>query len=398
MGYRCHDRQGELLSGMEMKYDELGRATKIKRGEEWDELVYGENGCPVIIRIEGKYEFQFDYDTCNRMISRTDGNGNTINYSYDPCDRLVSVSYPDESRTSYSYDKSGRITGLVKNTGDEYTFSYDQCGRLAEVNRNRKDKLQICYDAIGNISAVTIADRGTMQFEALKGKAESSSGKKMPPYQEEMVVEEKYDATGNLIYRKLKDGRESQYTYDCMNRLTGIAEEKGCWWHFTYGENGKCIKKTDPLGNHTEFGYDKDGSLISVTDAMGHVFGIIRQRYLLETETGQEAERSRQTANTPDYQTEQLKMLISENVAETRDACGRLTGRSYPCGARSVYSYQKGNRPERIVHMQAIYRQETTCMPHRADTMMPEREDSVPETIGQAERETLRPSTSGFMR
>jgi len=87
-----------------------------------------------------------------------------------------------------------------------------------------------------------------------------------------LVKENVYDKAGHLTREKDLAGRETQYKYDALGRLTGVIKflnDKPVSTTFTYDEVGNRISQTDANVNTTTWTYDKLGRVLSRTLPLG---------------------------------------------------------------------------------------------------------------------------------
>lgn len=52
---------------------------------------------------------KFNFDQQGNIVSRTDANGNVINYSYDKLNRIVGIQYPDYTSVEFVYNHIGQL-------------------------------------------------------------------------------------------------------------------------------------------------------------------------------------------------------------------------------------------------------------------------------------------------
>lgn len=71
----------------------------------------------------------YSYDAVGNLTSKTDREGNTIQYVYDALYRLTQKTYADSISVEYAYDLAGKVQQVVDPTGT-YGFAYDNMGRL----------------------------------------------------------------------------------------------------------------------------------------------------------------------------------------------------------------------------------------------------------------------------
>ncbi len=96
----------------------------------------------------------------NNLQSRTDRDGQTINYWYDFQNRLMRKVYPDNSQVNDTYDAAGRFKQVEDATGT-YAFGYDNMSRLSSAATNYAFfstgalTVQYGYDAGSNRTSMT---------------------------------------------------------------------------------------------------------------------------------------------------------------------------------------------------------------------------------------------------
>ena len=341
--YYYEDEVSLLQKQLRAKYDEKGNLTALRCAGEWKRIEYNDAGLPDRIYSEKGAEFLFAYDACNRVIKKTDGNGNVRRYTYDLCDRLTSVIYPDGSSDAYTYDVSGNMVHMREHTGREYDLEYDKANRLYSITENGSRKVELIYNAFGKISKLL-----TGQGEEIPCETTPMAEKLLSTFisrgSEPKGQTKEYDKAGNVTRRQFLDGREITYTYDCMNRVTKLTKNVKSEYCFVY-EKGRCIKKTDPVGGETYYEYDTYGNLHGITDSEGNHF-LITER---ETTAKEEAQVA---THTPSFKQEAVNAISETGVKELRDESGRLIRRTYSGNLVSEYEYHTGNQIKRIVHSQ----------------------------------------------
>ena len=69
-----------------------------------------------------------------RILTETDGEGNTFSYTYDPAGKVTSVSGPDGA-VDYraEYDVRGRIITATDGNGNVTGYRHDKWGRVTGV-------------------------------------------------------------------------------------------------------------------------------------------------------------------------------------------------------------------------------------------------------------------------
>ena len=115
----------------------------------------------------------------NNLLTKTDRKGQTINYGYDALYRLTSKTYPNSDRGQLHLRPAEPLDAGHRPHGD-LSFTYDNLGRLLGT--------------------------GT-QYSFLSGTLNNSYA---------------YDAASNRTSLTDSAGATSTYSYDSLNRLTGL--------------------------------------------------------------------------------------------------------------------------------------------------------------------------------
>lgn len=158
-----YDDQGRILtetrSGRTTRYTHgaFGLVTAIATPVGTTQFRYDEQGSLVGRTNPGHPEVTFTYDQGGRMLSETDGAGQTTRYEYadsphgfpdriiDPLGRgeqrtsdalgqLTSITDARGFTTAYTYDKAGRVIRSANPAGGITTYTYDGAGRLVAAD------------------------------------------------------------------------------------------------------------------------------------------------------------------------------------------------------------------------------------------------------------------------
>lgn len=206
-----------------------------------------------------------------RLVSTTDGNGQTTTFEYDACDRLALTTCPDGTSESFvwsprsnlrvhtdangtvvtnTYDFRERIIHrdiaarnvLLASTTFE-SFGYDGLGRLVSAE-NDVSRLAYAYDSLGNrISSSQDGRVTTASFDGVGNRLAFTcpSG---------IVVSVSHDALNrpaSVSARMSADGEPAvgvSFTYDGPNRLAGITRANGVSTRLLW--NGQQGRKSAP--------------------------------------------------------------------------------------------------------------------------------------------------------
>ncbi len=199
------------------------------------------------------------YDKLERLVERTDAQGNTVKFSYTPAGRLATVTYPGNRVLAYTYDAAGRLQRLTDWTGKVTTLHYDAVDRLARVDFPNGTATVYTYDPNGQLTSLTHLGTGgvtllgyTISRDAL-GRITSV-------------------ATTGTLAPDLADGTRER-AVDASNRLRWerVNTEAAT---FTFDRDGRQVERR--LGaDVTTFSYDPHGNLSGVVGG-GHTTAYVR--------------------------------------------------------------------------------------------------------------------------
>ena len=227
-----------------------------------------------------------EYDAYGRILSMTNGRGDTMRYTYEPSGRLSEMVYPDGTKLDYRYGSNGLVEGITAG-GFAAAYVYDAAGLPAE----RRIKIgsgngpgrvldeTFGYTAAGKLRSMTQKDGGSLICD----------------------LSLDYDDAGNLTRRTQKSGRSGIpdedlcYEYDALNRLCRVYSADGAGGReviesYEYDRFGNCMLSyrngvryeyrydlLDRLVEESTFGpegrtrkeyhYDKEGHLIRTEGA-----------------------------------------------------------------------------------------------------------------------------------
>jgi YD repeat-containing protein len=218
-----------------------------------------------------KKQLDFTYDAYNRLkkIINPDATSTYTEYNYDGRGNRTSIKDPKDNTTSYVYDALSRLTQINQPLSTTTNQGYDTQDNPASVTDPKNNTTQYVYDDFGRKNQATSPDTGATKYE--------------------------YDEAGNVTKRVDANGTTVNYTYDALNRLAsidfpGTGEDVAFTYDstsVTYGK-GRLTGRTDPSGSYTfyynaqgnltkeektinsvlyttEYGYDNDNNLTSIT-------------------------------------------------------------------------------------------------------------------------------------
>ena len=253
----------------------------------------------------------YTYDFAGNLLTQTDGNGNTTTYQYNSANLVSSKTDPSGASENYTYHDNGKLKEKTDRNGILTSYTYDVFGRLLKEDAGGQVQ-SYTYDGNGNMLTMTDETGTTIRtYDALNrniSKDVPTIGKSVYEYDLAATAgeysERTTDPKGNVILKtydkvgrlskvtadekttqygyynngnrkrvKYPDGTTETYTYDKVNRVTGLTNAKGngtviSSYSYTYDAAGNQLTKKDSKGI-TTYTYDKDNRLSTVTEPEG---------------------------------------------------------------------------------------------------------------------------------
>jgi len=323
------------------------------------------------------YTTNFRFGTCERLLERKNPLGNVVVYvwgsepryllgivnekgelhkfDYDACGRVIQETCFDKRELRYEYDLSGNCITFINGMGEMISYEYDNLGYMVKKLLPDGSDVSVAYDMHGNVIS---ASNKHIQVELER----DPIGRVIRETQGNYIVENEFDAVGDLTTTRTSLGYEVHYQYDARGFLTSLETERGYRMDFTVNEFGKNIKRDLPGGIellqrydimgqlidqqvenrdnnliiHRSYRYDKKGNITSINDEK---WGEIRYEY---------------------DPTDRLIQALSENLSEkfAYDDTGNITSiiRSNSKNSESkILSYGSGNRLTQHDNTQFFY-------------------------------------------
>jgi RHS repeat-associated protein len=293
-----YDGNGNLTSTIyadgtveSLAYDPLGNVTQStsRRGQAIG-YTYDSSGRVLSEAFPDGSRNSYTYDAHGNLTSATDPSG-TAQLTYDAKDQLTQITYPSGRFLKYSHDSAGRRIQMVDQSGFAVNYQYDAVGRLAGLtDGSGKTIVSYTYDAAGRLARKDLAN-GTSTTYAYDAAGQplhlvnSAPGGTVNSH-----FDYTYDALGRPTAMTTLDGQWA-YTYDTLGELTHAfftsnnpASVPNQDLQYTYDAaenrvsttiNGVTTQYvTNRLNEYTSIGseglaYDRDGNLVSQSDASG---------------------------------------------------------------------------------------------------------------------------------
>jgi RHS repeat-associated protein len=248
---------------------------------------------PTLITEPGKTT-SFGYDASGNLLSKTEtdtalNKSRTWTYTYNALGQVLTANGPRidvNDVTTYTYYSSASNTaGSVHSVGDLATVT-DAVGNVTSItNYDLNGRPLSITDANGVVTTFTYWPRGWLKTKTVNGV---------------QTTQYDYDGVGQLTKATLPDGSYLSYTYDTAHRLTDIADNSGNKIHYILDAMGNRLKEetkdpgnsilktrsrvfdslnrlqkdiggTSPSTQITQYTYDNNGNLKTVTDPLNHI-------------------------------------------------------------------------------------------------------------------------------
>ena len=188
------------------------------------------------VSTNGQTLFSATYDANHNILSITDASGSTSSFTYDARGLLKTALNPLGELTTNNYTPSGNLASVESPLQAITNFTYDSAERVSSVTDTEGFTVQATYDSADRPTSVTYPDgtTDTLTYSNL-----------------------------DLIATKDRIGRQTQMTYDGLQRLRTVTDANGGVTALGYGLEDAANSLTDPNGNVTNFTFDQQQRLSS---------------------------------------------------------------------------------------------------------------------------------------
>jgi len=214
---------------------------------------------------DGTFELT-GYDNNGNRTSFQDRGGHVTSYFYDGLNRLTKTQFADGSYTQTVYNPDGTVQTSYDALRNATNYGYDDAGRRTSVTDAMNKLTTFGYDNVGNQTSVLDANQHQTQFVYDKLGRKTST-----VYPDQTTDTTHYDSLGRVDYKLDQTGVRTDYGYDGDGRLTSVtqylnfgqANQQALVTQYGYDEVGNRISQTDANQHTTKYVYDQLGRRIS---------------------------------------------------------------------------------------------------------------------------------------
>lgn len=368
-----HDAAGRIESAshggdsVTYGYDAKGNLTSVKTGRGTAEYRYDDQRVLIDSRLDGKLFARYAYDPRGRLVSQTDGAGNTVDQKTEVGKSGVIVTLRAGDRSMRrEFDADLRLRSTSDDSGVRHDYSYGPDGGLAQValvaGGGQRETLRISpdrrtlrvQDAQGHTTEFQLSDAGRVDTI-------SRDGRTLVLYQR--------DGQGRLIAADYGAAGRETAAYDRAGRLVRLARQAGGpqgtdedHVELAYDPQGRPVAVKGPGVGVVEYRWEADGVAVKQNgasidlrlDADGRPRSVRRAdgevRRFEYSASGQiqriQVERGRgsATATFADGRLVSTRDALGGEFRFTYDSAGRLGSATDPIGARAEYVYDAQDR------------------------------------------------------
>jgi RHS repeat-associated protein len=205
----------------------------------------------------------FDSTSVLRLSLLTDRNGNTISYSRDGQGRLTHLVDVHGRYFNVGYSTSGYVSSLADSGGRTTAYGYDGAGHLTSVN-GPIGLTSYQYDASNRMTKIVYPNGGVKNY-AYDAKnrvvsEDDGNGNDLLTYA--------YGASSTTVTDALGHATVYQFTHQGgLNKVTRVTDAASGVTNFVYDSNLNLITVSDPLARVTHYGYDANGNVTAAQNA-----------------------------------------------------------------------------------------------------------------------------------
>ncbi|MBW2005045.1 MAG: RHS domain-containing protein [Deltaproteobacteria bacterium] len=213
-----------------------------------------------------------NYDAAGQVGLVTDVNNQSKSFTYDGRGRVTLITNnAGESSSSVIYTTAGLPATRTDEDGVISSFEYDSVyGRLSRRTDHAGNYISYFYDAQGNMIEKSFYDpsdsRTNWKRYLYQDPAHTMPGKLYKEINpDKSFTQYEYDLEGNVASVTDPNANTTSYAYDPLNRLITVTQPGTAVTSYTYDGHGNLKTVTDAESHTTTYLYDDMGRLLSTT-------------------------------------------------------------------------------------------------------------------------------------
>nr|WP_269781714.1 DUF6531 domain-containing protein [Nocardia bovistercoris] len=344
-------------------YDDRGNLVSITDPDGGESRVEPDDAC-LPARITGPEGSVWlrSFDRNGNLTELTAPDGSVVRYDYDSRGHLARITGADGAVTTMECDSAGMPVKVTEPSGETIRYERDQLGRVVRVVGSDGGTTTHTWTTDGLPISLTLPDSSTQSWvwDSEENLLQRISATKA-------VTAYTYGAFDRLVSIAWPGGAGTEFEYDHNCRLTSVTHG-GLEWQYENDSAGRLSAQTDYNGATTQYWYDAAGHLVHRVNASGHEASY-SYNPLGKLSSSHNADG---TVTTFDYDPagrlvraknddvdlvlvrDSHGRVVSENcngheVARTYDAAGRTTSRVTPSGVETTWEYDAGGNPAALV-------------------------------------------------
>uniref|UniRef100_UPI000532D7A2 DUF6531 domain-containing protein n=1 Tax=Dickeya undicola TaxID=1577887 RepID=UPI000532D7A2 len=244
---------------------------------------------------------RYDYDDEGQLLAYTDPMGHAWQYARNAQGQVETASDPEGRRWHHAYTAQGLLSAVTGPDGQAQRYYYNRRGLLERLEPGAAPAVTFFYDGHDRLTERHIAHEQGVQVRRWD-------------------YEGGHDTPSKVVY---EDGSETRFGYDTEGNLSSVTDALGQRYQFRYGAFDNLLETTDPLGATVRYHYNAEAEFAGVTNSQGQAW---------------------------QYRFDKAGRLSEERHYDGRvyryayDVAGQLASRQAPDGSRLEYGYDAGGR------------------------------------------------------
>lgn len=193
----------------------------------------------------------FTYYLTGQVATEKDGLNNTTSYQYYDRGLTKQVTFADASTKSFAYDKYGNRTSVTNEIGKTSTYAFDQYNRVTDATDPLSRNTHYAYGAPqGGGCALCNFENYPTSVSLPSARATTIS----------------YDSEWQKSSVTVGSGSEAATTnfgYDNNGNIISVTDPRGKVWSYEFDNRDRKKKATDPNGNYTSWTFDGAGNKLT---------------------------------------------------------------------------------------------------------------------------------------